>query len=80
MSTMSVGDAILGLFIIIVCVVLAFVAVGREPPPKKPATRLFRFECTCGWVGWRGFRARRSSIPCPKCQGIAVQLNRGDAA
>jgi Zn finger protein HypA/HybF involved in hydrogenase expression len=36
--------------------------------------REYRFECTCGWHGWRAFDRQPISMKCPRCNGVAVQL------
>lgn len=77
MHTMSLGDIIGAAIAIAIFVTIAILAVGREPPKKKPLLPIgtsYRFECTCGWVGWRKMIAKPNSIQCPNCNGVAVQL------
>lgn len=71
------------LAVLLVCFVLilgALVHFVLEQRLDRKITTLhrgdvFRFECTCGWHGCMRFVHRPVSMKCPRCNGIAVQIN-----
>lgn len=64
----------------LVCVVLLIgllIIGGTEPRSsvrkRAPEGDLHRYECTCGWHGWRTLVIATASFKCPRCNGVAVR-------
>lgn len=61
-------------FSVLLLVGLLIVAAEPRASARKRAAEgeLHRYECTCGWHGWRTHVVAIASFKCPRCNGVAV--------